>query len=263
MMSIMIKRILAATYIALMFSLIFTGIVLADGGRVIDRASLFSKEQVDELDANARYFENATGATLLFVTTADAEGKSSMEYLDDLMFDYGYGRDNPAIGYLIDMDNRRAHITTSGEMIRIFSDSSIEQINDQCYDYLVAGDYYGAANRFYVLVTRYYENRRMPVDKSTPSPLALIISGLTGLAGGGITVRNRANKYGMKNPAPPYQFRARSSFALLNQADDFVSSRITSIPIAQVQNSSGGFRGGSSHTSSGGGSFGGGSSRRF
>ena len=58
---------------------------------------------------------------------------------------FGTGSDQSGILFLIDMDNRELYISTNGQMIRYMTDSRINDVLDDVYNYAADADYYGAA----------------------------------------------------------------------------------------------------------------------
>ena len=110
---------------------------------VYDKAYLFTEDEKTEIITQAEGFASATGYSLAVVTTDDAMGKTSEEFADechDELIDLeGWSEDSML--FLIDMDNREIHISTTGEAILAYSDSSIDYIIDSGYSELTDGDY--------------------------------------------------------------------------------------------------------------------------
>ncbi|MBP5793935.1 MAG: TPM domain-containing protein, partial [Spirochaetaceae bacterium] len=65
----------------------------------------------------------------VIVTTSDAQGKSAEAYADDFYDenDFGTGSGKDGVLFLIDMDNRKIHVSTSGSMIDYLEDWRIEK----------------------------------------------------------------------------------------------------------------------------------------
>lgn len=119
--------------------------------KVYDDADLFTQDEIENLQQRCIELAEETELDIVVVTTDDAQGKTACEYADDF-FDYnGFGFEKPmgtGILYLIDMDNREAWVSTSGDAIGYFSDKSIRRITDSIYSYLANGSYYESAETF-------------------------------------------------------------------------------------------------------------------
>ena len=146
------------------------------------------------------------------------------------------------------MDNREVTISTAGEAIYYLNDDRIDDILDNCYDYVVDGEY---ASCFSSMLSdaEYYYEVGVPSDAYT-----YVFFGITGkyrvIFGGGYQ----------------YDYHAFGKVNLTGQEDRFVNQMVTH---RRIQTDSGSSGGGSSHsgrstvhTSSSGRSHGGGS-RKF
>ena len=101
----------------------------------------------------------------LVVTTADAEGKDSVEYADDF-YDARFPESSEEDGvlYLIDMDNREIYISTCGEAIRYLTDARLQLILVDAVEFAAEGDYYGAFLDFFEKSGEYL-NQGIPEDQ--------------------------------------------------------------------------------------------------
>lgn len=126
----------------LLFS-VFSVNVFAYDTLVEDGALLFSSDELSQIDDAADNFADETGYSLAVVTTDDAQGMSAADYADEyynnLIFNSSWSYDGLLL--LIDMDNREVYISTTGECIGVFDDSTVDYIIDCGYDDLVDGDY--------------------------------------------------------------------------------------------------------------------------
>lgn len=59
--------------------------------------------------------------------------------------------------FLIDMDNREVTISTAGEAIYYLNDDRIDDILDNCYDYVVDGEYASCFSSMLSDAEYYYE----------------------------------------------------------------------------------------------------------
>ena len=118
--------------------------VSAEEYHIYDHADLLTVQEEEYLENLVTEREEQWNMNFLVVTIDDAQGKSAMEYADDF-YDAQFSEESEEDGilYLIDMDNREIYLSTSGTAIRYLTDSRIESILDEAYEYVVEGDYYG------------------------------------------------------------------------------------------------------------------------
>lgn len=131
------------------------------GNRVFDDAGLFSAKQRAALHEQAQSLILKHRQDIVIVTTADAGGKSAMDYADDY-YDYngfGIGPEYDGLLLLIDMDNREFFITTTGRAIKLFNDRKIDNMLDNIYTYVAKGDYAGGAGVFLRDVERHLNHK--------------------------------------------------------------------------------------------------------
>ena len=118
---------------------------------VYDAAELLDSSQEDRLKSRLDSYCEKYDCDIAIVTTDDAGGKTSEDYADTYAEDLGMSmkkEDRPGILFLIDMDNRRMQISTSGQAISYYSDSRIDHILDRCYKYIIRDDYYRTCGQF-------------------------------------------------------------------------------------------------------------------
>ena len=147
----MMKRmrvILALVWICLGLSI--TKNVSAENRYVYDDADLLSTEEEQQLQEYASAMKEIWEMNFMVVTTADAEGKSSQEFADDF-YDSHFPsiEEEDGVLYLIDMDNREIYMSTSGTAIRYLTDARVENVLDEAFAYVAAGDYYGTFQAFF------------------------------------------------------------------------------------------------------------------
>lgn len=137
------RKIALFTSVFILILNIFSFNVFAYDTLVDDAAALFSSDEISQIDDAADNFADETDFSLAVVTTEDALGMTSEEYADeyynDLIFNSGWSHDGLLM--LIDMDNREVYISTAGECIGVFDDSTVDYIIDCGYDDLIDGDY--------------------------------------------------------------------------------------------------------------------------
>lgn len=245
---------------------------------VYDDAGLLSDEEQQALSEAVTGVEQTTGWEIFAVTTDDAQGKTTREYADDFYDTNAAGDDG--IVFLIDMDNREVTISTAGEAIYYLNDDRIDNILDNCYGYVVDGEYAECFSSMLNDAEAYYDkgipSNAHTYDEETgkvhyyhvltageilfsvvlaAAVFAAIFFGITG-------------KYRLKfGGGYQYDYHAFGKVNLSNQEDRFVNEVVTHRRIQT--SSSGGSSGGSSHSgrstvhhSSSGRSHGGGS-RKF
>ena len=103
-------------WLFLFFALLAPARADAAETRVFDQANLFTATEKQELERQIATERGKMKLDLVVVTTNEADGKSTEAYADDFYDQggYGYGAKKSGVLYLIDMDNRRIHVSTAG-----------------------------------------------------------------------------------------------------------------------------------------------------
>lgn len=261
--------------------------VSAESDYVYDQADLLTTEEEASLQEYAENFAKNWNMNFLVVTTDNAEGKNSMEYADDF-YDERFPEESEEDGmiYLIDMDNREIYLSTCGMAVRYLTDSRIDSILDEAFNYVADGDYYGTFVAFFD-ETDYYLNQGIPSDQynydtdtgetdyyydSYEEPMRItlmeaVIALVAALAAAGGTIGFITAKYQLKFEDFHYDAYTDSDVQLSVKSDHLVNKFVTHRRIPKNNGSSGGSRSGggsrsSTHRSSSGRSHGGGG-RRF
>jgi uncharacterized protein len=105
----------------------FPALALDTDLKVYDYADLFDDDKEELLMEKAQKLAKKRRMDVVIVTVDDTRGKKARDFADDF-FDYngfGYGRDRDGILLLIDISDRIAWISTSGEAIDIFTDDRL------------------------------------------------------------------------------------------------------------------------------------------
>lgn len=271
MVNIKRKVTLNLVFIVLIMFSLSPIMVIGQGLKVFDDANLFTEGEINVLDDEANILSNKYNMDIVIVTTNDANGKTSREYADDY-FDYngfGVGSDLDGILFLIDMDNREAYISTSGQGIKYLTDQRIEDILDIAYDNgLADGDYYGGSVGF-LTGTRTYLERGIPSNQYSesekPENSLTFLEGIISLASGLVASAGfffgTKSKYKMKNPTKPLNFRNNSIVNLNSQEDRLLDTILTHRTIPKASSSSDSGKS-TTHKSSSGNTHGGGG-RKF
>ena len=106
---------------------------------VFDYANLLMESEEESLRDHAKRFEKYE-ISVVYVTTNDAQYKSSMVYADEFYDDNRFRTDG--VLFLLDMDNREIYISTAGSCIDMLSDSALDEILDRNYYYASDGEYF-------------------------------------------------------------------------------------------------------------------------
>ncbi len=244
---------------------------LADAGdeqRVYDMAGLLSDEEKAGFEKTIGEYRNRMKIDIVVVTTEDSEGKTAMEYADDFYDEggFGYGRLKNGVLFLIDMDNRELYVSTTGDVIRLLTDSRIEGILDDVYEGAGRSDFGDSVNVFLHDIDKYYrmgiesgqynydtETGRISIHRSIRWYELLLALAVSGFVAGSVCL-GVVNQYGMKKErkqAANYlmAYRADCRFEYRNQKDELINKFVTTAVIPRNQNHSGG---GSGHGGSSG-----------
>ena len=256
--------------------------VSAEEYHIYDHADLLTVQEEEYLENLVTEREEQWDMNFLMVTTDDADGKSAMEYADDF-YDAQFPEESEEDGILclIDMDNREIYLSTSGTAIRYLTDSRIESILDEAYEYVVEGDYYGTFVTF-IEETEGYLIKGIPSDQynydvdtgeiddyQEPMRLTLgefLFAFVAALIPAGVTIGIIKAKYQLKFEDFHYDAYTDSDVQLSVKSDRLVNTFVTHRRIPKNDGHSGGSGGGGSrssvHRSSSGRSHGGGG-RKF
>jgi len=242
-------------------------------------------DYIGHLDGNIQALQtqiestiNKTNLDVVVVLTDNTDGKSSMAYADDYYDEngFGIGSDYSGILLLIDLDNNKLWISTTGQAINIFTDVRIESILDDVYAGASKKDYYKASTAFLSNV-EYYVSQGVPdgqyqedeygnktyynqkkltyaqkLKLTVKNPIVYIIPLVVGLL---VVLIAGANSKG-KVTVNEATYEGQGSFYVGNKQDTFIRKSVSTV---RKQSSSGGGSGGSStHTGSSGRSHGGG-----
>ncbi len=253
--------------------------------RVFDDAGLFSSTEIAELEEEIRNFQKETDMDFAVVTASDLGGESTQAYADNFYDDHGFGTGSDYSGalFLIDMENRLPHISTTGEAIRHLTDSRLERILDGCYDDLSDGSYADAA-LYVIRESLQYYLAGIPSDQYNydtetgeispyqepfhlPSGRVILLFALIALAVGGVFCASVFGKYRMNMFQYEYPFRQKGKLFLREKEDIFLRKSVSKSRIQRDTSSGGGSRGGgsrsSTHTSRSGRTHGGRTGKRF
>lgn len=140
--------------------------------KIYDFANLFTASQEDELFKKVAEYIDQYDMDMVIVTINNNNKVSSESYADDF-YDYNYfgiGNTHDGILLLIDMDNRVASISTTGNAILMYDDSRINNILDYVETELKSSYYYNGALKFITYSSKYANlgipssNKDMKID---------------------------------------------------------------------------------------------------
>jgi len=261
--------------ISLILCVLFT-CAFTENQKVYDNAGLLDETQIQELQNRCIELANEKEVDIIIVTTDKTNGKSSMAYADDFYDENKFGYDKEVDGtgilFLINMQDREAWISTSGEAITYFTDVRIDRMLDEIVPHM-ASSYYEACQEFLNQVeqymgveavgddyyynegdlddTIYYQRSAKEVFEEN-FIIYLIIAIAAGAIGAFVLVSGSSK--GMTAGAATYI--DKSSVKVYKEKDKYLRTTTTRRKIETDSGSSGG--GSSTHTSSSGSTHGGG-----
>lgn len=267
----MISKAVSGLIICLFFCLSSVTAGAQDMQRVFDGAALFADQEVQTLEEQIASVRAETNLDFVIVTTEDTGGRSARDYADDFYDEGGFGQgaDRSGALLLIDMDNREAYISTTGDAIDLYTDQRIERMLDDVFLYLPDGAYYDAAAAFLTSARNFAAegpvsgSYRQDTDAEdslgweewpVASRVAIFLVVSLVVAGGffgGVCL-----KYSRKGKTQPYPFREQSRVHLIRKEDRFINTTMRTRHIDTHSSGSGGVS--STHTSSSGSTHGGG-----
>lgn len=227
---------------------------------VFDYADLLTSSEEDNLRNYAEKFEKYD-ISVIFLTTNDAEDKSSMIYSDDFYDSNNFRPDG--VLFMIDMDNRELYINTVGECIDLLTDTAIYNTLDACYTHASNGEYALCLSRMSKSICTKLEDHYNPLLGAVKfSFTTLIIMVVITI----IIVIVLISKHNRANKSVSAKHYIGSTFEVKDRNVVYMgcSKEVIRDYYAPSNNSSGGGRrtGGSSHRSSRGVRHGGGG-RKF
>lgn len=265
------KKIFSILFIILMiFSFIPLNVDAAKEYQVafFDNADLLDSSGEHNIVQLAESYKDSLKMDIVFVTTNNTNGKSSMEYADDFYdgLEGGHEYNKDGILFLIDLDNGLVTISTSGRAIKLMSDSEIDCALD-AYD--TAGGKFDFSASIYAMTNYALSNMSYWMSEGAdstwyyikPSGPQLLI-GIVFTLGVLIILYRRHNKANKTVFATAYI--SEDGYKLNNKKVNFIreySNVHRDYYKKSSSSSGGGHRSGSSHRSSSGRSHGGGSRR--
>lgn len=237
------------------------GIPFSDMALVYDETGLLSHTQIEGLTGQLKELNDNYTVTIAIAIVNNTGSRTAEEFADDF-YDYNGYDENGAL-LLISMNSREWHISTSGNCIDYFNDSTIKMIGEKITPYLSARDYETAFEKFIDeadnSIGSYIEDRNL-FNSFGGYIRVFATTLLVGIALALIVVRILAAM--MKTVRKQASARSyEKDLQLTGQSDIFLYSHTTRRKIETSSNSGGHGGGSSTHTSSSGRSHGGGGGR--
>lgn len=161
--------------------------------KVYDFANLLTDDEEKNLYDKAIKYINTYNLDIVLLTISEnpyGSSESATERYSQDFYDYnnfGVGIDKSGIIVLIDMNNRYPYIITTGNAIKIYTDSRIDYMHDDAFSYLVSGEYYKALNSYVSNASvfakkgipsgnEYYDNNNNKTNILWPLIISLVIT---------------------------------------------------------------------------------------
>lgn len=220
--------------------------------KIYDFADLFTSDEEDRLYREVSSFINNYDMDLAIVTIDDNNKYSEVEYADDF-YDYNDFKINGLL-FLIDMDNRKIYMSTTGNAINMYNDYRIDDILDQVYSYMSDEEYYEGTSEF-ISIIKDYAKKGYPTNNEKETkyalPVSLIISFIITFAIMFSFIRK--NKL-VRKATTAINYLDNDSVLITNLGDKYIGSNTVRTKIDHSDSSGGS----STHSGSSGISHGGG-----
>lgn len=220
--------------------------------KVYDFADLFTDEEEQQLYTKITNYINEYNLDLA-VVTIDENNKTPREYADDF-YDYNDFNQQGGILFLIDMDNRKIYMSTTGQAIKMYNDYRINTALDEVYTYMSDEEYYEGTSNYIDKISD-YAKKGVPTSNNEEKSLtsSIFMSLLIGLIGTAIIMAILIFKNRMvKKATTAREYLNKNSIKIQNMGEILISSNTTK---HEIDHSS---SGSSTHTGSSGSSHGGG-----
>ena len=218
--------------------------------KIYDFADLFTNSEEEKLYKNVKAFIEKNNIDMAIVTIDYNNKNSSMAYADDFYDynDFGIGKNYDGILFLIDMDNRKMWISTTGSAIQTF-ESDINSILDDCYSYISNEKYFDCANTFINSAQNTITSAKF-MGWVIGFVIAIIVSLLIPTI---FCLVNKAKHKAIKLATHADTYLDKNSITITNSNDIFVRTHTSRVAKASSSSSGGRSHSGSSGISHGGG----------
>lgn len=243
--------------------------VSAASNTVDDQANLLTPEERTELSNQADAINQKIKGEV-FILTIDTNNENPETFADNQLRDRIGNNHNGAL-LLLDMNQRKIHLSTSGNMIDYINDKRRDKLLDDVEVAMRDGDYYQASKNFLFNAQEFVDDGvpggAYRIDEKTGkitryksiTPIEFIIGFVIAAVAAIAFFVSVRLRYQLKAGTYRYPYRQNAHLDLTERQDQLVSSFVTTRRIPKPSNNNGGGGGGGSTThSSGGGTFGGG-----
>lgn len=252
-----------SAFFLLALSLLFSaGLLVASAAadeqhppRLVDGAGLLDTEEADHVRQILDQYSAELQFDVVIVTTDNLGGKSPRDFADDF-YDYngyGYGEEKSGVLFLRyfvapGSPENQVWMSTTGEGIKVFSDSDIQSVFDDMADDFAADRYYGA------FLTFADDVRAEVLDSRSYNPIWIFIGLAVGL-GIGLTVTGvmRASLKSVREQRYAGNYVKEGSMNITDARDIFLYRTVTRVAKPKESSSGSSTHTGSSGTSHGGG----------
>lgn len=131
-----------------------------------DKAGLYTKSDLAELEAKQQAVSDLTGWNIAVVTTDTGfgtDGARAMRYAENY-YDEKFGSDSSSIVYLIDLDYR--HFCMDGDLLNYFNTKRLDKMITECEKEYFAYDDVGNLETFYYYLEYYYNQGTVAYDSN-------------------------------------------------------------------------------------------------
>lgn len=237
--------------------------------KVYDFADLFTETEEEDLYNKINEYISSYKMDLAVVTINENNKYRAQDYADDF-YDYnnfGINKSRDGVLFLIDMDTRKIHMTTTGQAIKMYDDKRIDDALELVYQHMTDEEYYTGTIKFINKIKEDANsgvpssNKNMVIDengnvhmiKKVNYVLLLIISLIVSI----IIIVILITKNKLVRKATTAEEYLNKDSVKINGQDVFLHTHTTKHKIDH--SSSGGTGGSSTHSGSSGMSHGGGS----
>ena len=141
--------------------------------KVYDFADLFTDSEEQSLYEEITKYIDKYKMDLAVVTISSNVKSSAQEYADDFYDynDFGINSSKDGVLFLIDMDTRNIHMTTTGQAIKMYDDERVDDALDLVYQHMTDQEYYLGTTKFINKISSDMDsgvpssNKNMVIDK--------------------------------------------------------------------------------------------------
>lgn len=218
--------------------------------KIYDFADIYSSSDEDYLYTQVTKFIEETNLDLAIVTISYNNKHNTAMYADDF-YDYNsFGLDENRSGLLllVDMDNERIYVSTSGNAINIYSDKRVNNILDNIFSYYIRKDYYNGTSIFinyalsYSKISSGEESHYVFTETGeiAKNRKGILVAGIFAIIVTGVSLLVMASKNKLARIATSsMSFLRKDTLKVKVVADNFLGSSVTKVKIDNDSSSGG------------------------